>query len=133
MRRAAALAAGWLLLGSASYGDESGAEPAEEHPLCRAMVERLPSDPLGALEAAETERVRTAKSAWRRAKRNLGRTVGAGPGDPRNTRDMAGHMEAFERNMAEARIFCGCREARGDPHREDCDWLYRELRTPGPR
>ena len=111
-------------------------EPVEtDASLCREVIAAHPGEPLEALRKAEAERVRTAKSSYRRARKRLGRSLGGGPGAV-GQRDASGAgtaMDVFERNIAEARVICGCRERRGDPHRQDCERLYFDLRVPGPR
>ena len=117
----------------------SPAQPGEsvetDTPLCREVIAEHPGDALEALRKAEGERVRTAKSSYRKARKRLGRSLGGGPGAV-GQRDASGAgtaMDVFERNIAEARVLCECRELRGDPHRQDCERLYFDLRVPGRR
>lgn len=122
-------------------GEESGPDAPDvrdpEPELCRRAIEATDTGPLEALRRAENDRWRAARTASRQGRRHLRRTLGGGPsvaarGPTSEMTEIADLQRRYHRAVREARVLCGCREARGDPLREDCEAAFRALQArPG--
>ncbi|MGH0037521.1 MAG: hypothetical protein ACQGVK_21035 [Myxococcota bacterium] len=131
----------WLAPGAAA--DEGPTERPQRPPasgvrsepeLCRRILADSDAPPLEALRQAENDRWRAARTASRQGRKHLRRTLGGGPSLAARgtTAEIADHQSRYHRAVAEARVICGCREARKDPLREDCDAAFRALQArPG--
>jgi hypothetical protein len=140
-------AAAWLLAGTPAAEEdarvppaappsppEPAAVPARDPDLCRRILLESDAPPLEALRRAENDRWRAARTASRQGRKHLRQTLGGGPSLAGHgvTADLAEHQIRYHRAVHEARVICGCREARGDPLREDCEAAFRALQArPG--
>jgi len=100
----------------------------EDPPLCRAALAASPELPAqAALERAEQQAAKRAREARRAAQKLLRGNLGAGAEAGLAGADAA---DALLRQEADARrqgkALCHCRQRRGDPNREDCEFLYPE-------
>ncbi len=100
----------------------------EDPPPCRDALAASPELPaLRALEQAEQQAARRAREARRAAQKLLRKNIGVGARAGLAGVDAA---DALLRQEADARregkVLCHCRERRGDPNREDCEFLYPE-------
>lgn len=122
---ACALAALVALIGSASHA----AEPAaEDPPLCREAIAAHPdASALAALTRAEDDLAARARKARTAAKKILREHLGDGAQGGLAGSDRAEPLmrQADELRRA-GKVMCHCRQRRGDPQREDCEFLYPE-------
>lgn len=100
----------------------------EDPPLCCAALAASPELPaLAALERAEQQAAKRGREARRAAQQLLRGNLGAGAQAGLAGADAA---DALLRQAADARregkVLCHCRQRRGDPNREDCEFLYPE-------
>jgi hypothetical protein len=127
-------AGAWLALAAALWiGAQAAALRAEEPlpedpPLCRDALAASPELPAqAALERAEQQASKRAREARRAAQKLLRGNLGAGAQGGLAGADAA---DALLRQEADARrqgkALCHCRQRRGDPNREDCEFLYPE-------
>jgi hypothetical protein len=106
-----------------------GAEPApEDPPLCReAIAEHPDASALDALTRAEDDLAARARRARAEAKRILREHMADGERGGLAATDQAEPLlrQADELRRA-GKVVCHCRQRRGDPQREDCEFLYPE-------
>lgn len=100
----------------------------QDPPLCQeALIEHPGEAPLAALARAEQDAAQRAANAGREAAKILRKQIGA---DTEGGLSAATSAELLLRHQADARregkVLCHCRQRRGDPDREDCEFLYPE-------
>jgi hypothetical protein len=127
-----ALAVFGLLSLLARFAPHRGVHAAEhatdDPPLCQQAIAAKPEKPpLDALAAAEQDAAMRASRAGREAAKQMRAHIGDGPQGALGASDTA---ERLLRQQADARregkVLCHCRQRRGDPDREDCEFLYPE-------
>ncbi|HVH17181.1 MAG TPA: hypothetical protein VNF72_02665 [Myxococcota bacterium] len=105
------------------------AEPApEDPPLCREAIAAHPDESaLAALTRAEDDLAARARKARAEAKKILREHLGDGTQGGLAGGDRAEPLmrQADELRRA-GKVMCHCRQRRGDPQREDCEFLYPE-------
>ncbi|MCZ6783761.1 MAG: hypothetical protein O7G30_10685 [Proteobacteria bacterium] len=108
------------------------ADPPEPA-ICQAAIAAQPHDPLAALQRAEVARWQAARTASRQGRHLMRQTMGGGTSlaTRRLANQIAQAQDAYRVAVQQARVLCGCRERRGDPYREDCDALFRNLEVRG--
>lgn len=131
-RTSRACVAAALLAGAAAWSGSAAAESSEEPPPCREAIEAGGGDPLEALADAEKAQWREAKHCEREIRKLARSSIGLGISDHalKATKRIDGLKQRIDRAVRTARALCGCREGRGDPHRTDCDFLYRRWLPP---
>jgi len=118
-----------------AFGIAAGAAPLraeeplpEDPPVCREALAASPElAALPALERAEQQAAKRAREARRAAQKLLRGNLGAGAQAGLAGADAADALlreEADLRRLGKA--LCHCRQRRGDPNREDCEFLYPE-------
>lgn len=117
-----------LVQGGAPRPARGEAPAPDDPPLCREAILAEPSrSALDALARAEEATSRRAREATAAARRVMHKNIGGGPQEGLAAADEA---DALLRQAADARrdgrALCLCRERRGDPDREDCEYLYPE-------
>jgi len=108
---------------------------AQEPAICAQAVSTQPGDALKALARAESEAWKEAKAVKRESRKLAKGTLGMGASTAsvRATAKMAELDDHYQAALARARQICGCRERRGDPHRENCDDQYARFIQPARR
>lgn len=107
----------------------------EQPAICREAIARHGGEPLAALAAEEQDRWREARKAQRKARGLLRDNVGLGPHmrAVEQTAEVAALERYYVESLRVARTICGCRERRGDPHRQDCERQYAKFLAPSRR
>jgi len=116
-----------LALTAAPRG-RAGEPSPDDPPLCREAIAARPDESaLDALAHAEEDLASRARRANAEAQRIIRKHIGDGEQGGLAATDAA---EPLLRRASELRkagkLICHCRQRRGDPQREDCEYLYPE-------
>jgi hypothetical protein len=125
--RAVALAAA-LALAAAAAAARAEAPAAEDPPACREALAALPEQSaLEALARAEQAAAAQANAARAEARKLLRKQVGGGERGGLAASDAAEPLLARAAELRRhGKQLCHCRQRRGDPNRQDCEFLYPE-------
>jgi hypothetical protein len=131
--RSARTAFALLVLGAAqalcAAAPARGAEAVpEDPPRCREALAAHPEDDaLEALARAEADAATSARKARAEARRILRKHIGTGEqGGLAATEAADAQLRRAAELRREGKVLCHCRQRRGDPDREDCEFLYPE-------